>query len=340
MALETATYISDLVATNPTATDPKSSGDDHLRLLKSTIKATFPNVNGAMNATDEELNYMVGATTQPAMKDGSNLVTPTIGDSSTKIATTAFVAATALASTLPAQTGNTGKLITTNGTTASWTSDLNTAVIRFADTTDATKKVAFDASGLTTATTRTMTVPNKSGTLAMTSDIPIPAVVLLATLTPTVSANLDLLSVFASGYDNYVINIDGLVPSSGTDYLCIRVASGGAAITTPVYAWQSVAAGGSLPAATAAYLPFGGAAADAAMGGLTMSLKIMNANSTTRYKYISSEGVCHGTATNTALITTGSILSNGSLSGIRLYWNGGATFAATGKIYVYGYSNT
>jgi len=43
MALETATYVSDLVTTNPIgATDKRSQGDDHLRLLKSVLKATFP----------------------------------------------------------------------------------------------------------------------------------------------------------------------------------------------------------------------------------------------------------------------------------------------------------
>ena len=47
--------------------------------------------------------------------------TATIGDSSTVLATTAFVAGTVAAATLPAQAGNGGKLITTDGTsTVSW----------------------------------------------------------------------------------------------------------------------------------------------------------------------------------------------------------------------------
>ena len=62
MGLETGTYISDLVVLNPTASDPKSQGDDHLRLLKSTIKTTFPAITGAMNASHTELNFMVGVT--------------------------------------------------------------------------------------------------------------------------------------------------------------------------------------------------------------------------------------------------------------------------------------
>lgn len=57
MGLETGTYISDLNASNPVgATDPKSQGDDHIRLIKSTILATFPNLTGAMTKTQAELN--------------------------------------------------------------------------------------------------------------------------------------------------------------------------------------------------------------------------------------------------------------------------------------------
>lgn len=46
--------------------------------------------------------------------------TATPGTSSTQIATTAFVAAAAFSAALPSQTGNAGKFVTTNGTTASW----------------------------------------------------------------------------------------------------------------------------------------------------------------------------------------------------------------------------
>jgi hypothetical protein len=63
MGLETATYISGLVATNPVnATDPVSQGDDHLRLIKTTILNSFPNITGAMTASHTELNYLDGAT--------------------------------------------------------------------------------------------------------------------------------------------------------------------------------------------------------------------------------------------------------------------------------------
>lgn len=62
MALESATYIDDLVATNPVAGDGLSAGDDHIRLLKTVLQASFPNVSGAVSASDVELSYVDGVT--------------------------------------------------------------------------------------------------------------------------------------------------------------------------------------------------------------------------------------------------------------------------------------
>ncbi len=50
MGLESATYLNGLVNTNPGATDNVSQGDDHLRLIKSVIKNSFPSVDAAVNA--------------------------------------------------------------------------------------------------------------------------------------------------------------------------------------------------------------------------------------------------------------------------------------------------
>lgn len=48
MSLETTTTINGLVATNPAATDPKSQGDDHIRMIKAVLKAAFPNLSRAL----------------------------------------------------------------------------------------------------------------------------------------------------------------------------------------------------------------------------------------------------------------------------------------------------
>lgn len=61
MGLETATYISQLNASNPVgATDPKSQGDDHLRLIKLVLQAQFPNLGAAaVTATAARINEVV-----------------------------------------------------------------------------------------------------------------------------------------------------------------------------------------------------------------------------------------------------------------------------------------
>ena len=77
MALESTTYIDGLVTTNPTGTDPRSQGDDHIRLVKSTIRSTFPNVSGAMTATHTELNLIDGYTGTTAELNYNDI--PTLG---------------------------------------------------------------------------------------------------------------------------------------------------------------------------------------------------------------------------------------------------------------------
>ena len=49
MALETGTYLNSLVSANPPASDNVSQGDDHLRLIKSVLKNSFPSVDSVVN---------------------------------------------------------------------------------------------------------------------------------------------------------------------------------------------------------------------------------------------------------------------------------------------------
>lgn len=56
MPLETATYIHELEPANPAGTDQLAQGDDHLRLIKAALQATFPNLAGPVTKTDAELN--------------------------------------------------------------------------------------------------------------------------------------------------------------------------------------------------------------------------------------------------------------------------------------------
>jgi len=68
MAKETATYISQLVATNPVASDSVSVGDDHLRMLKTVLKTQFSGLTGttAVTASEAEMNLIDGVTATTA----------------------------------------------------------------------------------------------------------------------------------------------------------------------------------------------------------------------------------------------------------------------------------
>lgn len=51
MSLETAQYIHQLSASNPSGADRLKDGDDHLRMIKRTLLNTFPGITGPLNAS-------------------------------------------------------------------------------------------------------------------------------------------------------------------------------------------------------------------------------------------------------------------------------------------------
>ena len=42
MGVETASWVTQLVATNPVVGDPVGEGDDHLRMIKTVLQNSFP----------------------------------------------------------------------------------------------------------------------------------------------------------------------------------------------------------------------------------------------------------------------------------------------------------
>ncbi len=78
MGLESGTFIDDFVVTNPLGTDDRSTADDHIRLIKTFIKNTFPNIDAAVNPTPTELNLLVGllaTATELNKLDGATMTT-------------------------------------------------------------------------------------------------------------------------------------------------------------------------------------------------------------------------------------------------------------------------
>jgi hypothetical protein len=58
MALETATYVANLVVTNPDGGDARSTADDHLRLIKGSLVRTFPLLDGAVSLSAVQYMYL------------------------------------------------------------------------------------------------------------------------------------------------------------------------------------------------------------------------------------------------------------------------------------------
>lgn len=260
MALETGTYISDLVSTNPVSNDPKNAGDDHLRLLKATIKATFPNISGAVTPTHTELNYVDGVTSaiqtqldakaplaSPILTGAPTAPTPLAGDNSTKIATTAFVVTAALNSTLPGQTSKTDYLLSTDGTNAGWVNTINTAVVTpsagtafatttgtqslsnktlttpvFQDSSDNTKKANLVLSGVTAGQNRNITVEDANVLLKT------PGWVFLSKVTASTSATVDLETTIDGTYDDYMVVFTAVKLSASSPSVFVRLKISGA----------------------------------------------------------------------------------------------------------------
>lgn len=58
MALENATYVSELSESDPLDGDLIVQGDNHIRLLKAVLKATFPNFNAALSASPADIDKL------------------------------------------------------------------------------------------------------------------------------------------------------------------------------------------------------------------------------------------------------------------------------------------
>lgn len=309
MALETGTYISDLVATNPAAADAKSQGDDHLRLLKSTLKASFPNVTGPVTATQAEINSVTGKAplNSPAFFGTPTAPTATAGTNNTQLATTAFVVAASLTSSLPGQSGNAGKFITTDGTTPSWAPAI-------------AAQAGNSGKVLTTNGTDSIWVT--------------PAMKLIATVTPTVAATVSFASVFTSAYSDYMIIVDGVgCTSASNEGLRLRFSVGGALDTGSNYLNPTT---GTTTATTATSIDTG-AASDASSAKTNLTMTAMNALAASN-KTLTTSGT-FGAGSQYGGVSKTGVYTGAAVSGFGLFWALGGNFTATGTIRVYGITN-
>jgi len=59
VSIEAATYIHQLDPANPAATDQLADADNHLRMIKAALKATFPNISGPVTTSEIGLRAVV-----------------------------------------------------------------------------------------------------------------------------------------------------------------------------------------------------------------------------------------------------------------------------------------
>ena len=142
------------------------------------------------------------------------------------------------------------------------------------------------------------------------------ACALLATITPTASANAESLNVFTSSYDAYLIVINGVKPASD-DSLVARFAVAGSVDTGSNY----YAPGLGTSTTTALINLTGPSTVTSAGKGFTGTLHITNANDTSNIKGAFWQGVYQtGAAPNIADATrSNGYLAANAISGIRFY---------------------
>lgn len=176
-----------------------------------------------------------------------------------------------------------------------------------------------------------------NGFTASWGSVPGPALVLLATLTPTAAANVDFLSTFSSAYDNYLIIGQGILPAAD-DSLRIRFAVAGAADSAANYYSNVIAT-----AATSA-LTYGSIqnSVYASGKGVNFEILVENANATTSSKTALTKAIAQTASTPSYLAQQyGTTYPAASVvSGFQLLWVSGSNFQATGTVRVYGYANT
>lgn len=232
MGLESATYISQLVATNPTSTDPKSQGDDHIRLVKSTLQNTFPNITGAVTVTQSDINSVTGKAdvageTYTGTHDftGGTILadTQSLGDSSTKVATTEFVANTSFSTNLPAQSGNANKYLKTDGTNASWSTANAVNLlgggggqIPYQSAADTTTFLAAGTSGY---------YLKSNGTSPPSWQQVDDRVLLLSTTTISAGASTVDFTGLSSTYSAYILEFENVTSTGGGAELFMRTSS-------------------------------------------------------------------------------------------------------------------
>ncbi|NIA00881.1 hypothetical protein [Massilia sp. CCM 8734] len=228
---------------------------------------------------------------------------------------------------------------TTIGTTAAF-SDANPVVKGSADI---TKQLKFEVDGFTTGTTRTVTIPNKSGTLAMLEDTGMRLIG--GPYTPAATATLDFASIFTGEWDWVECFMHDIMPLANGESLFMRFFVGGVINTSTVYGTvvdnnNNAMALSNVSLATT--VSGSSTVATYPHTGLSTRICIRNINSATRMKTGESNALFVGGGGQSGGVYNERKnfgFTGGAITGLRFFWSGGTTFLPQGTVRFYGYKN-
>ena len=338
MALETVTNVADLVITNPTSSDSKSAGDDHLRNLKIALRNSFAGFAGniLVSGTDggsADVYTLTPTTTLTAYStkmiveftpNATNTGAATLNISGLGAKNIYSVAGAALSA---------GELVSGRYYLAAY----DGTQFRLLSVTKAYIDSLSVASGNMPVGGTAGQVLEKVSATNYDTTWGSNGLKLVATLTPTAAANLDFLSTFSSTYDNYLIIGDGITVASD-DFIRMRLANAGAADSGSNY-YSTVQAAGTAFSTSATNQQITSTITSAGTGA-GFEIRLLNVNDASKMKVMHVLGASQSAATPAFInyYSDGVYNPANTVSGFRLYLNGGSNFGATGKVYVYGCS--
>jgi hypothetical protein len=166
------------------------------------------------------------------------------------------------------------------------------------------------------------------------------AYVFITSLTPTAAATLDLLNVFSATYDNYMIVGEGLTIGTTAQTITMRLATGGSADAGSNYFQVTATGMGTEVTATSTSVNVIANMTNGTLGGNFVAY-VTNANDATRSKMITifSQGQRSTTPGHIMDMRLCTYVATNTVSGIRLLVGSG-NFGTTGKIYVWGQTNS